>query len=73
MLVLVGVAVGVPAALLVARLASSQISGLLFGMKATDPATLAVACVILASVAVLAAYLPGASRVAGRSDGGSKG
>ena len=65
MLVLVGIAVGVPAALLVARLASSQISGLLFGMKATDPTTLAVACVILAAVAVLAAYLPArrASRV----------
>ena len=65
MLVLAGVGVGVPTALLVARLASSQIAGLLFGLKATDPATLAVACAILASVAVLAAYLPArrASRV----------
>ena len=64
-LVLAGVAVGVPTALLVARLASSQIAGLLFGLKATDPATLAAACAILASVAVLAAYLPArrASRV----------
>jgi ABC-type antimicrobial peptide transport system permease subunit len=65
MLVLVGIAVGVPVALLIARVASSQISGLLFGMTATDPGTLAVACIILAAVAVLAAYLPArrASRV----------
>ena len=36
LLVATGIAIGVPAALLVARLAASQISGLLFGLEATD-------------------------------------
>lgn len=34
LLVLVGVAIGVPAALMATRLASSQLSGLLFGLSA---------------------------------------
>jgi predicted permease len=65
LLVAIGIAVGVPAALAAARLASSQISGLLFGLEATDPFTIATAAVALASVAALAAYLPArrASRV----------
>src|SRR5207302_1724437 len=50
-LVLIGVAIGVPTALVGARLASSQISGLLFGLKATDPLTIAAAAVLLAFVA----------------------
>jgi predicted permease len=64
-LVAIGIAVGVPAALLVARLASSQISGLLFGLEANDPLTLAAATAFLILVAALAAYLPArrASRV----------
>ena len=40
LLVAIGIAVGVPAALVVARLASSQIAGLLFGLEATDPFTI---------------------------------
>jgi predicted permease len=65
MLVVIGLAVGVPAALATARLASSQLSGLLFGLKGTDPLTIAVASLGLAAVALLAAYLPArrASRV----------
>jgi len=65
LLVLIGVAAGVPAALAMTRLASSQISGLLFGLEATDPSTFAAATLALAGVATFAAYLPArrASRV----------
>lgn len=64
-LVAIGLAVGIPAAFAVARLAASQISGLLFGLKATDPATMAGAAAVLTAIAALAAYLPArrASRV----------
>lgn len=64
-LVGIGIAIGLPAALLVARLASSQIPGLLFGLEANDPLTLTVATTFLILVAALAAYLPArrASRV----------
>ena len=60
-LVLGGLVIGVPAALLGARLISSQ----LFGMSPTDPLTLAAAAVVLTVVALLAGYLPArrASRV----------
>jgi len=66
MLVVTGVAVGVPAALGVARLAGSQISGLLFGLTATDPIAIATAIVLLLAVAAIAAYLP--ARRAARVD-----
>jgi ABC-type antimicrobial peptide transport system permease subunit len=60
-LVLAGLLIGVPAALLGARLISTQ----LFGTKPSDPITLVAAAVILALVALLAGYLPArrASRV----------
>ena len=60
-LVLAGLLIGVPAALVGARLISTQ----LFGMKSTDPITLIAAAVILILVALLAGYLPArrASRV----------
>jgi len=60
-LVLGGLLIGVPAALLGARLISTQ----LFGMSPTDPVTLIAAAVILSLVALLAGYLPArrASRV----------
>ena len=60
-LVLAGLLIGVPAALLGARLISSQ----LFGMSPTDPVTLVAAAVILTLVALLAGYVPArrASRV----------
>ena len=63
LLVGVGLVVGVPCALLTGRLASSQVSGLLFGLSATDPSTMAGAVLLLMAVAALAAYLP-ASRAA---------
>ena len=60
-LVLAGLLIGVPAALLGARLISTQ----LFGMSPTDPITLVAAAVILTLVALLAGYMPArrASRV----------
>ena len=60
-LVLAGLLIGVPAALIGARLISAQ----LFGMSPTDPVTLIAAALILTLVALLAGYLPArrASRV----------
>jgi predicted permease len=64
-LVLLGIAIGVPATLAVAKLASTQISGLLFGLKPSDPLTILGAIGLLAVVAAIAGYLPArrASRV----------
>jgi predicted permease len=61
LLVAIGIVVGVPAALASARLISSQ----LFGLKPSDPTTLATAALLLTVVAALAGYLPArrASRV----------
>jgi ABC-type antimicrobial peptide transport system permease subunit len=53
-LVLVGIAIGVPVALGAARLVSSQ----LFGLSAADPLTLLVAASLLTGVALLAGFLP---------------
>jgi predicted permease len=53
-LVLVGVAIGVPAALLATRLIASQ----LFGLGAADPLTLLAAATLLSGVGVLAGFLP---------------
>ena len=54
LLVLAGLVIGVPAALLGARLVSTQ----LFGMSPTDPLTLIGAAVVLTTVALLAGYVP---------------
>jgi ABC-type antimicrobial peptide transport system permease subunit len=54
LLVIAGLAVGIPLALGAASLVSKQ----LFGMKPTDPLTLVVAAGVLTVVAVLAGYLP---------------
>jgi predicted permease len=60
-LVLAGLVIGVPAALLGARLIATQ----LFNMSPTDPLTLTAAAIVLTLVALLAGYLPArrASRV----------
>jgi len=56
-----GVAAGLPAALAATRLVQKE----LYGVKANDPATLAVTVLVLAVVGLLAGYLPArrASRV----------
>jgi putative ABC transport system permease protein len=53
-LVLAGVLIGLAAALALTRLMSS----LLFGVSATDPATLVAISLLLVGVAVLASYIP---------------
>ncbi len=62
LLVLAGIAIGVPASLAAARL----ISGLLFGVSATDPATISMACMLMIVVAAMAALAP--ARRAARVD-----
>lgn len=65
LLVAAGVIIGVPAALVLGHLASNRISGLLFGLRSTDPMTIAAATVFLALIAAGAGYVPArrASRV----------
>jgi predicted permease len=53
-LVAIGVAIGIPAALAAGRLVSS----LLYGLKVTDPITMAIAALVMIAVAALAGYLP---------------
>ena len=52
-------------ALGVSRLAGSRISGLLYGVEASDPGLIAGAGMMLAAVSAIAAYIPArrASRV----------
>ena len=54
MLVAIGLAIGVPAALGLSRLVSSQ----LFGLSPRDPLTLMLAVAVLAVVGAAAGYLP---------------
>ncbi len=65
LLVAAGVMIGVPAALAFGRLATNRIPGLLFGLQATDPLTIAGATIFLALIAAGAGYVPArrASRV----------
>lgn len=53
-LIAVGIAIGVPAAIGATRLIASQ----LFGLSAADPVTLVVAPLVLAAVAMVAGFLP---------------
>jgi macrolide transport system ATP-binding/permease protein len=64
-LALTGLAIGLPMAVAAGRIASSKVSGLLFGLNATDPATVAAAATLLVLVSGIAAYLPArrASRI----------
>jgi hypothetical protein len=61
LMIVAGMAIGVPAAIAGARYIRSQ----LFGLRPADPLTLTLACLALAAVALLAGYLPArrASRV----------
>jgi hypothetical protein len=63
--ILCGVAMGVGGALLVVRIVSSTINGMLYGIKATDVALFLGATMTLVVIALLAAFLPArrASRV----------
>jgi predicted permease len=65
LLVAAGVLIGIPAALALGRIAANRISGLLFGLQATDPLTIAAATIALALIAAGAGYVPArrASRV----------
>ena len=65
LLVAAGVIIGIPAALVLGRVASNRISGLLFGLQPTDPITIAAATLLLALIAAGAGYVPArrASRV----------
>jgi predicted permease len=62
LLMLIGIAVGVPIALAGTHL----IRSMLFGLGAADPVALIAACVILASIAAAASYIP--ARRAARVD-----
>jgi putative ABC transport system permease protein len=53
-LVLLGIAIGIPAALLTSRLFSSM----LFGLKATDPGSMALVIAVLLAITLLASYIP---------------
>jgi len=53
-LVALGLAVGLPAAIAAGRLLSGQ----LYGLKVADPVTMAGAIVLLTAVAMLAGYIP---------------
>jgi ABC-type antimicrobial peptide transport system permease subunit len=65
-LVVVGIAVGLPAAWMVGRLASRQVSGMLFELTPSDPMTMTAATILLVCVAVCAGLLP--ARRAARID-----
>ena len=62
LLVLIGIALGLPAALAATRLTK----GLLFGLTATDPFTIALATLVMIAVASLAGWIP--ARRAARVD-----
>jgi ABC-type antimicrobial peptide transport system permease subunit len=49
-----GVAIGIPVSLAAARL----IESVLYGLKGTDPTTIALASLAMIAVAALAVYLP---------------
>jgi predicted permease len=54
LLTVVGIGIGVPAALALSRLVRSQ----LYGIEPSDPATLAIAATTLAAVGLFAGYIP---------------
>jgi putative ABC transport system permease protein len=59
LLALVGIVLGVAISFALARVATSQISVLLYKIQSTDPATFVTVAVILALVTLAAAWLPG--------------
>jgi hypothetical protein len=65
-IILVGLAIGIPAAWIGGRLASRQLSSLLYDVTSTDPLTTVVAVAVLVTVAMGAGLLP--ARRAARID-----
>jgi ABC-type antimicrobial peptide transport system permease subunit len=57
-IVLIGLATGMVVSLGLARVLSSSLSGLLFGVKPTDPFTFFGVALLLLAVALLACYIP---------------
>jgi ABC-type antimicrobial peptide transport system permease subunit len=53
-LVVLGVVIGVPASLLASRLFLSM----LFGLKTTDPGSMALVIAVLLAITLLASYIP---------------
>jgi ABC-type antimicrobial peptide transport system permease subunit len=62
LLVAAGLAIGIPLALLVARVSARRIGGLVVGATSTDPLTMATAATLVMIVALCAASLPAAAR-----------
>ena len=56
--VLIGLGIGILGALGLARLLASTLSGLLFGVRATDPVTFTFVALLLAAVSLVACYVP---------------
>jgi ABC-type antimicrobial peptide transport system permease subunit len=56
--ILCGVAIGIGGALVVVRLLSSTINGMLYGIKSTDISLFVGATISLVAIALLAAFLP---------------
>ena len=54
LLVLIGLVIGIPAAMAASHLIRNE----LFGLNAEDPVTIGIASLIMASIALLAGYLP---------------
>jgi predicted permease len=57
-IVLAGLAIGIPVAWIAGRLASRQLSSLLYNVTSTDPVTMIVATIVLVTVAMCAGLLP---------------
>lgn len=57
-IVIVGLAVGIPLAVAMAKAASATLDDLLYGVQPTDPVSFALAVATLLGVAACAAYLP---------------
>jgi len=65
-LVAVGIVIGIPVALASARVASSVLSDLLFGVKPNDPFNLVFAIAVMVGVSLTAGFIP--ARRAARVD-----
>jgi len=59
LLALAGIALGIGLAFALARIAATQLAALLYKIQSTDPTTFAAVAVVLALVALGAAWLPG--------------